>query len=320
MFRPGSTIRRLAYAAPFALILSAGAALAEDAVTFRAAYLPTANYLTTVRTTGILEEKLAKVGAKAEFIGPLDPFSAYNTVTAGNADASSTGTGYFVNLSAQKSDWVAFALEKYSGNSQGIVAAPGSGVQSLKDLYGKKVGIDGEGATGDYLLNLAFKEAGLDVSKVEKVTLDTTSFATAFASGQVAAIASYDQNLANAIATEGSKILVTGNQLHSYNWSIHIVSREFAEKHREALKAAYDGLVAESERAHAKPAIITDAYKEFGASDDLVKVVAGFDTPTILPLDAKAVADLNKLGAQYVEFGFIKQAPDIADYVVDLSK
>ncbi|MBB3932072.1 sulfonate transport system substrate-binding protein [Kaistia hirudinis] len=314
-----SLSRRIAIAS-VGLILAAGTALAEDNVTFRVAYLPTANYLTTVRTTGILEEKLGKVGAKVEFIGPLDPFSAYNTVTAGNADASSTGTGYFVNLSAQKSPWVAFALEKYSGNSQGLVAAPGSGVNELKDLYGKKVGIDGEGATGDYILNLAFKQAGLDVSKVEKVTLDTTSFASAFASGQVAAIASYDQNLANAIATPGAKVLVTNDQLPSYNWSIHIVSRDFAEKHREALKAAYEGLVAESERAHKNPAIITDAYKEFGASDGLVKVVAGFDTPTILPLDEKAVADLNKLGAQYVEFGFIDKAPDIADYVVDLSK
>lgn len=320
MFPIDFSLRRTAVAASLGLLLSGSAALAEDAVTFRAAYLPTANYLTTVRTTGILEKELAKVGAKVEFIGPLDPFSAYNTVTSGSADASSTGTGYFVNLSAQKSDWVAFALEKYSGNSQGIVAAPGSGVTSLKDLYGKKVGIDGEGATGDYILNLAFKEAGLDVSKVEKVTLDTTSFASAFASGQVAAIASYDQNLANAIATEGSKVLVTADQLPTANWSIHIVSREFAEKHREALKAVYDGLVQEAARAQANPALIPDAYREFGASEGLAKVVAGFDTPKILPLDATAVADLNRLGAQYVEFGFIEKAPDIADYVVDLSK
>lgn len=256
-----------------------GSARAEDKTVFRVAYLPTANYLTTIRTTGIMEDKLKAVGADAKFVGPLDPFTAYNTVTSGEADASSTGTGYFVNLSAQKSNWVAFALEKYSGNSQGIVAAPDFGVSSLKDLYGKKVGIDGEGATGDYILNLAFKEAGLDVSKVEKVTLDTTSFATAFASSQVAAIASYDQNLANAIATEGAKILVTADKLHSYNWSIHIVSRDFAEKHPEALKAAYEALVAELDRAQKNPKIITDAYKEFGAADGLIKVVSTFDTP-----------------------------------------
>lgn len=100
MFTIHSSLRRTAAVASVGFLLSGGVALAEDAVTFRAAYLPTANYLTTVRTTGILEKELAKAGAKVEFIGPLDPFSAYNTVTSGSADASSTGTGYFVNLSA----------------------------------------------------------------------------------------------------------------------------------------------------------------------------------------------------------------------------
>ena len=63
-----------------------------------------------------------------------------------------------------------------------------------------------------------------------------------------------------------------------------------------------------------------EADAAFGADDDLVNQVKTFDTPTIRPLDAKAVADLNALGAQYVEFGFIKSTPDIANYVVDLSK
>ncbi|MGC0366371.1 sulfonate transport system substrate-binding protein [Rhodococcus sp. 27YEA15] len=292
----------------------------NGSVQFRSAFLPTANYLTTVRTTGILEDELGKVGATVKHIGPLDPMDAYNTVTSGNADASSTGTGYFVNLAANQGDWVAFALEKYSGNSQGIVAAPGSGINSLADLYGKKVGIDSPGATGDYLVHQAFKTAGLDISKVELVSLAQSDFAAAFTSGRIDALASFDQNFANAIATPGSKVLVTGDQIGSYNWSIHIASRDFAEKHPEELAAVYRGLVRESERAQADPSVITDAYREFGAGEDIVKVVAGFSTPQILPLDAAAVTDLNALASQYVDFGFIDKAPDMGNYVVDLAK
>ncbi|MBO1901711.1 NrtA/SsuA/CpmA family ABC transporter substrate-binding protein [Leucobacter weissii] len=292
-------------------------ASAED-VTFRAAYLPTANFLTTAKDSGLIDESLEAVGGTVEFLGPMDPFTAYDTVTAGEADASSTGTGYFVNLAAQGDQWVAFALEKYSGASQGIVATEQSGVTELEDLYGKKVGIDGPGATGDYLLNLAFAEAGLDVEQVEKVTLDTTSFATAFASGQVDAIASYDQNLAAAIATPGSEVLVTGAELPSYNWSIHIASRSFAEEHPEALQAAYDGLVAEAARAEADPTVITRAYTEFGATDEVVEVISTFDVPTIEPLDAENTGALQQLAEQYVEFGFLDAAPDVSAAVVDL--
>ncbi len=287
--------------------------------TFRVAYLPTANYLTTVKDSGYLEEEGKKVDTTVDWIGPLDPIAAYDTVTAGRADVSSTGTGYFVNLASTGDEWMAFALEKYSGKSQGIVANQQSGVTSLKDLYGKKVGIDAPGGTGDYLLNLAFKEAGLDVSKVEKVTLDTSTFATAFTSGKVDAIASYDQNLAAAEAVEGSKVLITGADMNSYNWSIHIVSRSFAEKHPEALKAMYDGLVREAARAKKDPSVITDTYKEFGAPDDLVDQIKTFDVPTIEPLDATAVKDLDALAQQYVDFGFLDAVPDIAGAVVDES-
>ncbi|MDR6174894.1 sulfonate transport system substrate-binding protein [Nocardioides zeae] len=290
-----------------------------DAVTFRAAYLPTANYLTTVKDSGLLEEHAAAVGADVEWIGPLDPFVAYDTVTAGEADASSTGTGYFVNLAANGDQWVAFALEKYDGTSQGIVAGPDTGITSVADLVGKKIGIDGPGATGDYLVNLAFEQAGLDVDDVEKVTLDTTTFATAFASGQVDAIASYDQNLAAALAVPGAVSVVRGADLPSYNWSIHIVSRDFAENHPEELKAIYDGLVEEAARAADDPSVITDAYTAFGATDEVVEQIADFDVPTIEPLDDAALADLQALADQYVEFGFLDEAPDLSDSVIDLS-
>ncbi len=286
---------------------------------FRVAYLPTANYLTTVKDSGYLEEELEKAGGTVKWVGPLDPVTAYDTVTAGEADASSTGTGYFVNLAGTSDAWMAFALEKYSGASQGIVATQQSGVTSLKELYGKKVGIDNPGGTGDYLLNLAFEEAGLDVSQVQKVTLDTSTFATAFASGQVDAIASYDQNLAAALATPGAKTLITGADMNSYNWSIHIVSREWAQAHPEELKAAYDGLVREAARAKADPSVITGTYREFGATDELTEQIATFDVPTIEPMNDEVVSDLEKLGQQYVDFGFLDSVPDIKSAVVDES-
>ncbi|MFT4044317.1 MAG: NrtA/SsuA/CpmA family ABC transporter substrate-binding protein [Gordonia sp. (in: high G+C Gram-positive bacteria)] len=296
------------------------AANGQDNTTFRVAYLSTANYLTTLTKDNYLKDQLAAVGAKVEYSGPFAPVDAYNAVTSGNADASSTGTGYFINLVAQKSPWVAFALEKYSGNSQGIVAAPGTGVTSLKDLYGKKIGIDSKGATGDYIVHAAFAAAGLDVSKVTEVPLKTTDFAAAFASGKIDALASFDQNLANAIAVPGAKEIVNGTQFGSLNWSIHIVSRSFAEKHPLALKAAYKALVQESEKAQKNPSIITDTYRQFGSNDASLKVLGTFDTPEILPLDEAALGNLEKQAQQYVDFGFIKSVPDLKNAVVDASK
>jgi sulfonate transport system substrate-binding protein len=289
-------------------------------LTFRVAYLATANYFTILTQEAFLEEELAKIGVKAEFIGPSSPLDALNIVSSGNAEATSIGTGRFINLIEQGGAWTAFALEKYSGDSQGIVAAPGSGVRELKDLQGKKIGISQRGATGDYVVNTAFAWAGLDVSNVEKVELTDADYSAAFSSGRIDALASYDQHYANALAVPGAKKIVDGTQYGSLNWSIHIANAAFAKQHPEVLRAAYRALRRASGKAREDPSVITGAYTRFGASSTQTNIIKTFDVPRILPLDAGAAADLAKQAKQYEAYGFIKKAPeDFAPFTLDFS-
>jgi sulfonate transport system substrate-binding protein len=296
-----------------------GSSASTDGATLRVAELSTANYLTTVRNDDYLTKQLAKNGDKVDFVGPFVPGDAYAALKANRADATSTGTAYFDTLNGTGSDFVAFAIEKYTGNSQGIVAAPGSGITSLKDLYGKSVNVGDPGGTGDYLLHRAFEKAGLDISKVTEVNISATSSATAFTSGKVDAWATYDQYLASAEAVSGAKILTTGDKIDSLNWSIHFVNRAFAEKHPAAVKAAYKALVQEAAKATATPTLITDAYEKFGASDAQLAVIKTFAVPTIEPLNAEYTGDLQKLAGQLVDYGFLDKAPDMSTYVVDES-
>ncbi|MBT1172954.1 NrtA/SsuA/CpmA family ABC transporter substrate-binding protein [Bifidobacterium sp. MA2] len=295
------------------------ASSSTDTDTIRVAYLSTANYLTTIKDESFVKSTMEPY--KAEFSGPFNPpDDAYKVILAGKADTSSTGTGYFINLADQKAPWVAYAIEYYDGDSQGIVAAPGSGVNSLKDLYGKRVGIDKKGATGDYVLKAAFEHAGLDYSKVNIVQLAQTDFSAAFSSGKIDALATYDQNLASAIATPGAKLIVTGKDYDSKNVTLHMVSRKFATAHPEIVKKLYQALVKESDKAAKDPEFIYDAYKKFGASDKIVDQVRKFDVPEILPVDAKGRQMLEDIAQQYVDFGFIKSKPNLDDYVLDCTK
>jgi sulfonate transport system substrate-binding protein len=288
--------------------------------TLRVAYLATANYFTILTQEAFLEEELAKIGVKAEFIGPSAPLDALNIVGSGNADLTSIGTGRFIDLIEQGGAWTAFALEKYSGDSQGIVASPGSGVNTLKDLYGKKIGISQRGGTGDYVVNTAFAWAGLDVSKVEKVELTDADYSVAFSSGRIDALASYDQHYANALAVPGAKKLVDGTQYGSLNWSIHIANAAFAKQHPDVLRAAYRALRRAADKARENPSVITDTYTRFGASSTQTNIIKTFDVPRILPLDGEAAADLAKQAKQYEAYGFIKKAPeDFAPFTLDFS-
>lgn len=300
-------------------LASCGSSSASDATpTLRVAYLSTANYLTTLKDEDFAQTSLSP--AKVQFKGPFNPDDAYTTVTSGAADATSTGTGHFIDLIAENQPWVAFALEYYTGDSQGIVAAPNSGVNTLKDLYGKKVALISKGGTGDYIIHQAFAYNGLDASQVQEVEMSPSNFSAAFTSGQVDAIATFDQNLAAAIVTPGAKLLTDGTRYDSLNVSIHMVAKSFAEQHPDLVRKLYDALVEESDKAQKDPSVITNAYKEFGASESLVQQIAKFDVPEIRPIDDAGLAQLEQQARQYVDFGFIDAVPDLKSAVIDCSK
>ncbi|GAB3052208.1 NrtA/SsuA/CpmA family ABC transporter substrate-binding protein [Sediminivirga luteola] len=291
-----------------------------EAPTLRVAELSTANYLTIAADDDRLGAALDEASggeAGAEYLGPFVPADAYAAVQAGRADASSTGTAHFVTMVASGSDFTAFALERYSGDSQGIVAAPGSGIESLADLRGRTVNVGSAGGTGDYLLHRAFEDAGLDIDEVEIVHIAAGESAAAFSSGRVDAWATYDQYFAAAQASPGSTVLAAGDEIGSLNWSIHFASTGFARQHPEIVGEAYRALATESERAQADPSVITSAYEQLGAAPEQIEIIGGYSVPRIEPLNPANAAELEELAEQLVRYGFIESVPDLSEHLFD---
>lgn len=76
------------------------------------------------------------------------------------------------------------------GLADRVIAQPGSGIEKPADLKGKKIAV-AEGTSGDMILNLALRDAGLKESDVKKVTMDASTVVTAFSSGKVDAAATW---------------------------------------------------------------------------------------------------------------------------------
>ncbi|UJP09619.1 aliphatic sulfonate ABC transporter substrate-binding protein [Microbacterium sp. KUDC0406] len=68
------------------------------------------------------------------------------------------------------------------GNADRVIAQPG--IDSIEDLKGKKVAVP-EGTSGDMILTMALKSAGMSISDVQKVAMDPSTVVAAFSSGQV---------------------------------------------------------------------------------------------------------------------------------------
>lgn len=68
------------------------------------------------------------------------------------------------------------------GYTDRVITQPG--IKSMEDLRGKRVAVP-EGTSGDMLLRLALKAAGMTLDDIEVVSMDPSTIVTAFSSGQV---------------------------------------------------------------------------------------------------------------------------------------
>lgn len=314
--------------AALALSMSAGLALAQGKpeVQVRIGQLPAANALTLQSLEdsggGTLKAPLAKVGAKLVWSGPFASYTgASEAAKAGRIDFTSSGFASLINEAQAKSDILLFAIERHH-LGEGIVVRANSGIQSPKDLKGKKIAVNFPGGTGEYLLYRTLEENGLTREGIEKININNPEDGVAaFVSGRVDAIATWDQYLASALNVPGARLLVDGSQIKSLNSWVHFVTRDFATRHPEAVKAVYEGLVASAAQINQKPEIVSAAYKKQGAPEKVIKTIADWKLrPTIVPIDEEGLKLVQQIARQTHAYGFQPQLVDVSNNVFDVTK
>ncbi|MCH6258027.1 ABC transporter substrate-binding protein [Puniceicoccaceae bacterium K14] len=120
-----------------------------------------------------------------EYVASMDAFAAgqIDAVCMTNGDALVTGSTGAAN--------VMILINDFSNGNDMVVAAPG--IESIKDLKGKKIGVE-IGFVGHLLLLNGLEKAGLSESDVELVNMPTHQAAQTLASGDVDAIVAWQPN------------------------------------------------------------------------------------------------------------------------------
>jgi len=102
-------------------------------------------------------------------------------------------------------------LNDYSNGNDMVIGRPG--IKSMKDLKGKKIGVE-VGLVDHLLLLKALEANGLKEGDVKIVNMVTTEAAQVLASGDVDAVAAWQPNAGQALKTvAGSQILFTSADL-----------------------------------------------------------------------------------------------------------
>jgi ABC-type nitrate/sulfonate/bicarbonate transport system substrate-binding protein len=298
-------IRRIAAAAlslsALLALTACGADSSADTSSSKQVTLTIGDQAKTLQT--ILAASGALKGAKykvkwAEFEGaaPL-----YQAVQAGAADtafsadlpalqALSGGVG-FKNVAALKND----------GRHVGIVVRKDSGVDSVKDLKGKKVVVSSaKGSISEYLLANVLEQNGLKYSDVKVQYLLPTDAQAAFSSGRIGIWATFGVYQAVGLQ-QGGKLLVDGGdgRVSGYGF-IGASDRTLADK---AKKTALSDFLKRLGTALNWTSTHKDAYADAivernGADPSVAKTLASAAYGKVLPITSdvnrtvQGVADL----------------------------
>jgi len=247
--------------------------------------------------------------------------------TAGKVDAVMVTNGDALVTGANGAKNTMILITDYSNGNDMIVAQPG--IASLKDLKGKKIGVE-VGFVDHLLLLNGLKKAGMSESDVELVPTPTNQTPQVLASGQVAAIAAWQPNSGQALkAVAGSKAIYTSADEPGLIYDTVAVSpQSLAQRRADWVKfvSVWDRIVAYL----ADPKTRDDGIKIMAARAGVdAKEYADFMSGTrllTLAESAKVISEKGKTFATVagssatadefnVKNGVYKTAQDVASYI-----
>lgn len=155
---------------------------------------------------------------------------------------------------------------------EGLVVKPNTGITSVKDLVGKKVGVS-FGTSGEFMLKSALQVAGVNPSSIPMVNLQASALAAAWQRNDIQAAWTWDPWLSKIKELGGRVIMLDGDVVKATSgrqnatWDIYAVRRDFGQRYPQFLR----DFVVLIDRATAytnanKRAVADTMYSKIGAS------------------------------------------------------
>lgn len=226
-----SLLTTAALAAP-AVLVGTRSAFADGSKTFRVGYQKASVTLVLTKARKAFEAKLAPLGWSVNWAEFTSGPPMMEALAANAIDFAFTGEPPVIFAQAAHTDLVYVAATQPGPRNIGILKPPGSKLNSVAELKGKRVAV-AKGSSAHYLLVAALQHANVPYESVDKVFLQPADARAAFASGAVDAWSIWDPFYAGAQAA-GAVLLVNGEGLMPGR-AFYSAGRAFAEKNPDIL-------------------------------------------------------------------------------------
>jgi sulfonate transport system substrate-binding protein len=204
------------------------------------------------------------------------------------------------------------AQVRLSGKAGGVITPKTSGVQTLKDLKGKKLCYT-RGSSAHNSAVVALQSAGLSLDDVESINLSPADAAAAFAQGGIDGWVIWDPYYTLAIRDQGARKLTGLDELGG-GASFLLANAKFVDSRPEDLKAILTAIANEGTWCAANTDEVADiTSKAAGLELDLLKDTMKRTDFKVEPLSDDVLAAQQANVDRFVELKIIPKSVKIAD-------
>jgi sulfonate transport system substrate-binding protein len=269
--------------------------------------------LVIARQQAVLEKRFAgkQIGIKwIEFTSGPPLLEAMST---GSVDLGAVGDTPPIFAQAANANIVYVAGSPIT-NGQGILVPANSGIRSIADLKGKRVGFT-KGTSAHNVVIATLEKAGLTYEDITPVYLTPPDAGPAFANGSIEAWAVWDPYFAIGEKRQNGRILVNAHEVAKTN-SFYLANRDFANTHVRETREVIDGLAEAARWAEGNRAEVASALAAVtGVPLEVQTVAASRASFLIGPVTDEIVTTQQAVADRFHKLGLIPKPIAVRDIV-----
>ena len=295
--------------------LTISLAHADSATSFRIGYQKSSSLLTLLKADGLFEKQLAAKGVDVKWVEfPAGP-QLLEGLNVGSIDFGYVGEAPPIFAQAAGANFVYVGHQTPAPKAEAILVPKDSTIKKVADLKGKKIALN-KGSNVHYLLIKVLEKNGLKYSDVQPIFLAPADARAAFEKGNVDAWAIWDPFQAAAEIQIGAKELANGVGVVN-NTNYFLASRTFAEKNPLIIKALFSALSEQGVWVSKNKKAAAEALSPIqGLTPDVIELSLSRYTHDVLPINAKILADQQKIADVFYELKLIPQPIVVKNAVI----
>lgn len=203
----------------------------KEPITIRFGYQPGHSQIVVAKEKGWLDEEFSKDGITFQ----LEKFASgppmIEAFAGERLDFGQVGDQPAIQAKANNIDLKAIGIYSSTEKGNALLATNESGIKSIADLKGKKVGVT-IGSVGHQLLYIYLKSAGLTVNDIQQINLSPGDIKTSLSSKNIDAAVTWEPNISQ-IVQEGSGSIIADGTGYKLNVNVIIGTSKFLKENPE---------------------------------------------------------------------------------------